>query len=144
MEEYETRVIHQLLELWYRYIVDVLSDAQVYSEHAGNAAIDCEDVKLAIQSKVDFSFSQPPPREVIYRTPFIFFHLPNLSSCNKIVREECVKLSYVILYHKAKLSTQNAFISLCMCVRVFSSSIILQGLTPIIRLYWSWLFTGVG
>lgn len=65
VEDYEPRVIHQFLELWYRYVVDLLTDAQVYSEHAGKSAIDCDDVKLAIQSKVNFSFSQPPPREVI-------------------------------------------------------------------------------
>uniref|UniRef100_A0A5B7BNX9 Putative transcription initiation factor TFIID subunit 9 n=1 Tax=Davidia involucrata TaxID=16924 RepID=A0A5B7BNX9_DAVIN len=65
VEDYEPRVVHQFLELWYRYVVDVLTDAQVYSEHAGKAAIDCDDVKLAIQSKVNFSFSQPPPREVL-------------------------------------------------------------------------------
>ncbi|MQM23548.1 hypothetical protein Taro_056614 [Colocasia esculenta] len=63
--EYEPRVVHQFLELWYRYVVDVLADAQVYSEHAGKPAIDPDDVKLAIQSKVNFSFSQPPPREVL-------------------------------------------------------------------------------
>lgn len=65
VEEYEPRVIHQFLELWYRYVVDVLTDAQVYSEHAGKAAIDSDDVKLAVQSKVNFTFSQPPPREVL-------------------------------------------------------------------------------
>ncbi|KAK7264204.1 hypothetical protein RJT34_31809 [Clitoria ternatea] len=65
VEDYEPRVQHKFLELWYRYIVDVLTDAQVYSEHAGKSAIDCDDVKLAIQSKVNFSFSQPPPREVL-------------------------------------------------------------------------------
>ncbi|KAL8166344.1 hypothetical protein V2J09_007843 [Rumex salicifolius] len=65
VEDYEPRVIHQFLELWYRYAVDVLTDAQVYSEHAGKTSIDCDDVKLAVQSKVNFSFSQPPPREVL-------------------------------------------------------------------------------
>ncbi|KAF5727281.1 transcription initiation factor TFIID subunit 9 [Tripterygium wilfordii] len=65
VEDYEPHVIHQFLELWYRYVVDVLTDSQVYSEHAGKAAIDCDDVKLAIQSRVNFSFSQPPPREVL-------------------------------------------------------------------------------
>nr|AFK34960.1 unknown [Lotus japonicus] len=65
VEDYEPRVIQKFLELWYRYVVDVLTDAQVYSEHASKAAIDCDDVKLAIQSKVNFSFSQPPPREVL-------------------------------------------------------------------------------
>ncbi|KAL2941670.1 Transcription initiation factor TFIID subunit 9, partial [Bienertia sinuspersici] len=64
VEEHEPRVVHQFLELWYRYVVDVLTDAQVYSEHAGKATIDCDDIKLAIQSKVNFSFSQPPPREL--------------------------------------------------------------------------------
>uniref|UniRef100_A0A7N0UN98 Transcription initiation factor TFIID subunit 9 n=1 Tax=Kalanchoe fedtschenkoi TaxID=63787 RepID=A0A7N0UN98_KALFE len=65
VDDYEPQVIHQFLELWYRYVVDVLTDAQVYSEHAGKTAIDCDDVKLAIQSKVNFSFSQPPPREIL-------------------------------------------------------------------------------
>lgn len=64
VEDYEPRVVHQFLELWYRYVVEVLTDAQVYSEHASKSTIDCDDVKLAIQSKVSFSFSQPPPREV--------------------------------------------------------------------------------
>lgn len=65
VEEYEPRVLHQFLELWYRYAVDVLTDAQIYSEHAAKSVIDSDDVKLAIQSKVNFSFSQPPPREVL-------------------------------------------------------------------------------
>ncbi|EPS69203.1 hypothetical protein M569_05565, partial [Genlisea aurea] len=65
VEDYEPRVIHQFLEIWYRYAVDVLSDAQVYSEHAGKTSIDSEDLKLAVQSKVNFSFSQPPLREVV-------------------------------------------------------------------------------
>ncbi|KAL3326515.1 hypothetical protein AABB24_037270 [Solanum stoloniferum] len=64
VDDYEPRVVHQFLELWYRYVVDVLTDAQVYSEHVGKASIDSNDIKLAIQSKVNFSFSQPPPHEV--------------------------------------------------------------------------------
>jgi transcription initiation factor TFIID subunit 9B len=56
VEHHEPRVVNQFLDLWYRYVVDVLGDAQTYS--------DCDDVKLAIQSRVNFSFSQPPPREV--------------------------------------------------------------------------------
>ncbi|XP_077241835.1 TATA binding protein associated factor 21kDa subunit [Tasmannia lanceolata] len=65
VSEYEPRVVHQFLELWYRYVVDVLTDAQIYSEHAGKPVMDCDDVKLAIQTKVNISFSQPPPREVL-------------------------------------------------------------------------------
>eukprot|EP01018_Ginkgo_biloba_P037304 Gb_25067 [translate_table: standard] len=63
VQQHEPRVVNQFLELWYRYVVDILGDAQVYSEHAGKSAIDCDDLKLAIQTKVNFSFSQPPPRE---------------------------------------------------------------------------------
>ncbi|PNX55962.1 transcription initiation factor TFIID subunit 9-like protein [Trifolium pratense] len=63
VEDHEPCVINKFLELWYRYVVDVLTDAQDYSEHAGKSTIDCDDVKLAVQSKVNSSFSQPPPRE---------------------------------------------------------------------------------
>jgi transcription initiation factor TFIID subunit 9B len=62
--EYEPRVVHQFLDLAYRYVGDVLRDAQVYADHAGKPQIDADDVRLAIQAKVNFSFSQPPPREV--------------------------------------------------------------------------------
>ncbi|XP_059638548.1 transcription initiation factor TFIID subunit 9-like [Cornus florida] len=65
VDDYEPRVIHQFLELWYRHAVDLLTDAQAYSEHAGKVTIDTHDVKLAIQSTANFSFSQPPPREVL-------------------------------------------------------------------------------
>ncbi|WVZ57249.1 hypothetical protein U9M48_007654 [Paspalum notatum var. saurae] len=63
--EYEPRVVHQFLDLAYRYVGDVLGDAQVYADHAGKTQIDADDVRLAIQAKVNFSFSQPPPREVL-------------------------------------------------------------------------------
>lgn len=65
VEHHEPRVVNQFLDLWYRYVVDVLGDAQTYSEHAGKPSIDRDDVKLAIQSRVNFSFSQPPPRETL-------------------------------------------------------------------------------
>ncbi|TVU46610.1 hypothetical protein EJB05_06155 [Eragrostis curvula] len=63
--EYEPRVVHQFLDLAYRYVGDVLGDAQVYADHAGKPQIDADDVRIAIQAKVNFSFSQPPPREVL-------------------------------------------------------------------------------
>ncbi|KAJ7545439.1 hypothetical protein O6H91_09G119900 [Diphasiastrum complanatum] len=65
VQHHEPRVVNQLLDFWYRYVVEILSDAQVYSEHAGKSAIDCDDVKLAVQTKVNSSFSQPPPRETL-------------------------------------------------------------------------------
>lgn len=65
VKQHEPRVVHQFLDFWYRYVVEVLGDAQLYSEHASKSVIDCDDVKLAIQSRVNFSFSQPPPRETL-------------------------------------------------------------------------------
>eukprot|EP00252_Welwitschia_mirabilis_P013843 TRINITY_DN3054_c0_g1_i2.p1 TRINITY_DN3054_c0_g1~~TRINITY_DN3054_c0_g1_i2.p1 ORF type:complete len:164 (+),score=37.08 TRINITY_DN3054_c0_g1_i2:368-859(+) len=65
VEDFQPRVLNQFLQLWYRYVVDILTDAQVYSEHAGKSAIDTDDIKIAIQSKVNLSFSQPPPREAL-------------------------------------------------------------------------------
>ncbi|CAI6011922.1 unnamed protein product [Closterium sp. NIES-65] len=56
---------NQLLEFAYRYMTDVLGEARVYAEHAGHAALEVDDVRLAVQAKVSTSFSQPPPREVL-------------------------------------------------------------------------------
>jgi len=64
ISEYEPKVLNQLLELMHRYTTEVLHDALLYSEHAGRPELELEDVRLAIQNKVGFSFTQPPPREV--------------------------------------------------------------------------------
>ncbi|KNC71021.1 hypothetical protein SARC_16447, partial [Sphaeroforma arctica JP610] len=45
------------------YVSEVLENAKVYSEHASKNKVDVDDVRLAIQSKVNFSFTGPPPRE---------------------------------------------------------------------------------
>eukprot|EP00002_Diphylleia_rotans_P012749 TRINITY_DN2491_c0_g1_i1.p1 TRINITY_DN2491_c0_g1~~TRINITY_DN2491_c0_g1_i1.p1 ORF type:complete len:126 (+),score=30.80 TRINITY_DN2491_c0_g1_i1:413-790(+) len=47
------------------YLSEVFQDAQVYSQHANKTALDVEDVRLAVQMRVNTSFTQPPPREVI-------------------------------------------------------------------------------
>ena len=46
------------------YVTNVLEDAQVYSEHAQKRELDISDVKLAVQTKMDHSFTTPPPRDV--------------------------------------------------------------------------------
>ena len=46
------------------YITDVLEDARVCSLHASKKQIDLDDVKLAVERKLDHSFTSPPPREV--------------------------------------------------------------------------------
>ncbi|KAK2155710.1 hypothetical protein LSH36_233g06043 [Paralvinella palmiformis] len=63
--EYEPRVINQMLEFTYRYVTDILDDAKVYSAHANKKNIDTEDVRLAIQCKLDHSFTTPPPRDLL-------------------------------------------------------------------------------
>eukprot|EP01134_Creolimax_fragrantissima_P002849 CFRG2849T1 len=63
VENYEPRVVNQLLEFTYRYVSEVLENAKVYSEHSGKTKVDVDDVRLSIQSKVNFSFTAPPPRE---------------------------------------------------------------------------------
>ena len=46
------------------YITTILEDARVYSEHAQKKELDVADVKLAIQNRMDHSFTAPPPRDV--------------------------------------------------------------------------------
>ena len=46
------------------YVTDILDDAKVYSTHANKKNIDTEDVKLAVQCRLDHSYTTPPPRDV--------------------------------------------------------------------------------
>lgn len=65
------------------YITTVLEDATVYSKHAGKKELDADDVQLAIQSRLDHSYTNPPPREVscfdIYQ--YLFLTLSKLYTC---------------------------------------------------------------
>ncbi|KAI8770710.1 transcription initiation factor TFIID subunit 9B [Biomphalaria glabrata] len=63
--ESEPRLINQMLEFTYRYVTDVLEDAKVYSNHANRKSVDTEDVRLAVQMKMDHSFTTPPPRDLL-------------------------------------------------------------------------------
>ncbi|XP_038631364.1 transcription initiation factor TFIID subunit 9 [Scyliorhinus canicula] len=63
--EYEPRVINQMLEFTYRYVTTILEDAKIYSSHAKKASVDADDVRLAIQCRMDHSFTSPPPRDFL-------------------------------------------------------------------------------
>ncbi|KAJ4461433.1 putative TATA binding protein associated factor 21kDa subunit [Paratrimastix pyriformis] len=64
--EYEPRVIPQLMEFMHRYLVDIYRDAQCYAEHASRQdKLELDDVKLAIRSKMTYSFVSPPSYEVL-------------------------------------------------------------------------------
>ncbi|CAG8556447.1 12752_t:CDS:2 [Ambispora leptoticha] len=69
VDEYEPKVVQQLLEFAHTsigYSVDVLQDALIYSEHAGRINdLDLDDVKLAIQGRVNHSFTSPPSKEFL-------------------------------------------------------------------------------
>ena len=47
------------------YLTDVLEDAKLCSSHANKKSIDLDDIKMAIQFKLDHSYTNPPPRDVI-------------------------------------------------------------------------------
>ncbi|MBN3270449.1 TAF9 factor, partial [Polyodon spathula] len=63
--EYEPRVINQMLEFTYRYVTTIIEDAKIYSTHAKKSNIDADDVRLAIQCRMDQSFTSPPPRDFL-------------------------------------------------------------------------------
>lgn len=91
--EYEPRVINQMLEFTYSafpavfsllrwsassvlnspsasplltsgYVTTIIEDAKIYATHAKKSTVDADDIKLAIQCRMDQSFTSPPPRDV--------------------------------------------------------------------------------
>lgn len=72
-------VLHQLLEFAHRYTAQTLSDAQVYSEHAGrNGKIEMSDVTLAVQARVGWEFGGRVPKDVRYTSALVELTKANL------------------------------------------------------------------
>ncbi|XP_061905095.1 transcription initiation factor TFIID subunit 9 [Entelurus aequoreus] len=65
VSEYEPRVINQMLEFTYRYVTTIIEDAKIYATHAKKSNVDADDIKLAIQCRMDQSFTSPPPRDFL-------------------------------------------------------------------------------
>ncbi|XP_033127045.1 transcription initiation factor TFIID subunit 9-like [Anneissia japonica] len=122
--EYEPRVINQMLEFTYRYVTDILDDAQIYCNHAGKKVVDGEDVQLAVQTRMDHSFTCPPPRELLLEVarvknnsslPAIKPHNgPNLppdrycfSSTNYRLRSNSRKTSGMVLPSRLSISSSS-------------------------------------
>lgn len=63
--EYEPRVINQMLEFTYRYVTTIIEDAKMYATHAKKSSVDADDIRLAIQCRMDQSFTSPPPRDFL-------------------------------------------------------------------------------
>lgn len=73
IQEVETSALVQLLDFCHRYTYDVLQDAMVYADHAASGsagrsgaptAVSLDDVQLAVQSRVNYSFTPAPSKEV--------------------------------------------------------------------------------
>ncbi len=66
----EPAVLVQLLHFAHRYTYDVLQDAITYADHGASASrgapssVTLDDLQLAVQSRVNYSFTQPPSKEV--------------------------------------------------------------------------------
>ncbi|SOV09851.1 related to TAF9 - TFIID and SAGA subunit [Ustilago sp. UG-2017a] len=69
LSDVEPSVLLQLLEFAHRYTHDVLCDALVYSDHANSrqasSSLSLDDINLAIQSRVNYSFTQPPEKDML-------------------------------------------------------------------------------
>ncbi|KIJ70253.1 hypothetical protein HYDPIDRAFT_23380 [Hydnomerulius pinastri MD-312] len=68
VQDAQPGVLHQLLEFAHRYTAQVLSDAQVYAEHAGRSGatkIEMDDVVLAVQARVGWEFGGRIPKEYL-------------------------------------------------------------------------------
>jgi len=81
VKDFEPRVVPQLLEFMHSllsfsfntlhfikgYLVEVFRDAQCYAEHAMRTdRLELDDIKLAIQSRVEYSFTRPPDIEACF------------------------------------------------------------------------------
>ena len=52
VDNYEPRVLHQLMEYMHSYCVEIFADSSLYAEHAGRPGqLECEDVHLSTRLK---------------------------------------------------------------------------------------------
>jgi len=67
IEEFEPRVVSQLMEFSYRFVSNVLDDAKAVSTHANpkKKVVDVDDVKLAVEMYCEQNLTNPPSREIL-------------------------------------------------------------------------------
>jgi hypothetical protein len=67
VEDYDPLVIKQLLDFTYRYVTDVLQDAEGYHAHVTkqHGVVEMDDVMLAITTRAAHSFIQPPGTDML-------------------------------------------------------------------------------
>lgn len=65
INDYEPRVVHQLMEFTNRYVSSVLQEAQVFSSYAKKTSIDADDVQLAVNMQTDKTVTSPPSKSLL-------------------------------------------------------------------------------
>lgn len=63
--DFDPRLVNAMLEFTYKLTVDTLDAAAVYSTHAGKRNIDVDDIKIAVQTELDHTLTNPPPRDLL-------------------------------------------------------------------------------
>lgn len=61
---HDPAVLSALLEFSHNYIRDSLLDALDYRDHANRAALEVEDMEMALTNKSCYSFTTVPPKQV--------------------------------------------------------------------------------
>ena len=92
VQDVQPGVLHQLLEFSHRYTQQVLTDAQMYAEHAGRAGkIELDDVVLSIQARVGWEFGGRVPKEVRVHVLLrvYFFNIPPVHTLPREPNELC-------------------------------------------------------
>eukprot|EP00301_Raphidiophrys_heterophryoidea_P002129 c10997_g1_i1.p1 GENE.c10997_g1_i1~~c10997_g1_i1.p1 ORF type:complete len:105 (+),score=12.31 c10997_g1_i1:102-416(+) len=46
------------------YVTDILTDAVSYSDHAGRESVNADDIRIAVDAKLNHTFTHPPSRDV--------------------------------------------------------------------------------
>ncbi|KCV71690.1 hypothetical protein H696_01114 [Fonticula alba] len=67
VDEVEPRVIHQLTELLHRMTGELLEEARECALHAGRAAVNVSDLRLASDARTGVQFVSPPSTDVLMR-----------------------------------------------------------------------------
>lgn len=65
-ERFSSRAADVMMLIWSTgYVTTIIEDAKIYATHAKKSTVDSDDIKLAIQCRMDQSFTSPPPRDVM-------------------------------------------------------------------------------
>lgn len=72
IQDVQPPALMMMLEFAHRYVYEVLQDALVYADHAnssksaaGVSNLSVDDIQLAIQSRVNHSFTSPPSKDML-------------------------------------------------------------------------------